>query len=330
MKPDKLYQSQKKHWQELETLLKRSRNGIQNLLPREIDAMGQLYRSATSDLALAQRDFPTHKVTDYLNQLVARAHAVVYRGEPLAYKRLLRFVTHGLPRIYREALPFVLVATLLFLIPALFAGVSTAYNPQAAKWMLPTEYQTLVDDIERQELWTDIPISERPYTSTFIMSNNIQVSFYAFGGGILWGLISIWVMIFNGLMLGGITGLTIHYNIGFELWTFVIGHGVIELSVITIAGGTGLMLGWSLIHPGMLHRRDSLVLAARKAVRLLIGCVPLLLLAGTIEGFISPAENIPWIAKWSLGIGSGILLYSYLLLGGREKSTQYKVAPTRQ
>ena len=149
------------------------------------------------------------------------------------------------------------------------------------------------------------------------MRNNIQVAFLAFGGGVLLGLYTVWIMIFNGLILGGITGLTAHYGVGFELWTFVIGHGVIELSTIFIAGGSGLMLGWAIIRPGLMSRRDALTIAARKAVRLVIGCVPLLVIAGVIEGFISPAEGIPWSIKWGIGLGSGLLLYAYLFLAGR-------------
>ena len=139
----------------------------------------------------------------------------------------------------------------------------------------------------------------------------------AFGGGITAGLFSLYILIFNGLLLGGITGLTAHYDVGFELWTFVIGHGVIELSAIFIAGGSGLMLGWAIIQPGLLKRGDAVMLAARKAVRLIIGCVPILIVAGLIEGFISPNENIPWPVKWSVGIVTGVLLYGYLLLAGR-------------
>jgi len=136
---------------------------------------------------------------------------------------------------------------------------------------------------------------------------------------------TLWVLATNGLILGGVTGLTIHYGVGFDLWTFVIGHGVIELSVIFMAGGSGLMIGWALLRPGLMRRRDALALAARKAVRLLIGAVPLLFVAGAIEGFLSPAENIPWPIKWGIGIGSGILLYGYLLLAGRKKEKRWKL-----
>jgi uncharacterized membrane protein SpoIIM required for sporulation len=318
MRVDQFCESRQADWKALTQLLDRSQGGgIQRFLPEEIDRLGRLYRAVTSDLALAQRDFPRHKVTIYLNQLVARAHAVVYRGEPMAYNRLLRFITTGFPRAYRQAFPFILVAALLLLLPALIAGVGTAWQPESARWMLPIQAQELIPYIERRELWVDIPVHERPYASSFIMQNNIQVSFLAFGGGVLAGLLTVWAMIFNGLMLGGITGLTIHYGVGFELWTFVVGHGVIELSTIFIAGGSGLMLGWALIRPGLMSRRDALTVAARRAVRLVIGCVPLLVIAGVIEGFISPAEGVPWPVKWAVGLGSGVLLYGYLLLAGR-------------
>jgi uncharacterized membrane protein SpoIIM required for sporulation len=182
--------------------------------------------------------------------------------------------------------------------------------------------QDLIPLIEEQELWTEIPVEERPYTSAFIMRNNIQVTFMAFSGGMLAGLLTVYIMLLNGVLIGGLTGLTVHYGVGFELWTFVIGHGVIELTVIFMAGAAGLLIGWSMIRPGLLRRRDSLRLAAQKAVRLLIGAAPLLIVAGLIEGFISPNELLPWPVKWSVGIGSGILLYSYLFLAGRRTEEQ--------
>ncbi|MFQ5422306.1 MAG: stage II sporulation protein M, partial [Anaerolineae bacterium] len=238
-------------------------------------------------------------------------------SEPMAIGRLLDYVRTGFPQTFREALPFFLTAALLMIVPALVAGLLTNWTPEASRWLLPQEVQSLIPQIENQELWTDIPVAERPYISSAITTNNIRVSFLAFGGGMVAGLLTVYVLIFNGLLLGGLTGLTAHYDVGFELWTFVIGHGVIELTTIIIAGGSGLMLGWTMIRPGLYRRRDALTLAARKAVNLIIGCIPLLMIAGTIEGFLSPNENIPWPVKWSVGLGTGILLYSYLFFAGR-------------
>ncbi len=321
MQADQFYQSRQADWQTLTDLLDRAQSNGAQLSQDEINHLGRLYRAATSDLAVAQRDFPNQRVAAYLNQLVARAHAVIYRGEPLAIQRLARFVTQGFPQTFRETLPFTRVAALLFIIPAVAAGISTVWQPASAQWLLPVEIQRLIPTIEQRELWTDIAVSERPYASSFIMRNNIQVAFLAFGGGMLAGLFTVWIMVFNGLILGGLTGLTAHYGVGFELWTFVIGHGVVELSVIMMAGGSGLMLGWAMLRPGLLRRRDALALAARKAVRLVIGCVPLLVFAGLIEGFISPAEGLPWPVKWGVGVGSGALLYGYLLVAGRSNKT---------
>lgn len=316
MNADQFYRSRQADWKALAGLLDNAQKKL-HLSPEQVNTLGQLYRAATSDLALAQRDYPRHQVTAYLNQLVARAHAVVYQGEPLAWKRLWRFVRVGYPRLFRETWPFILTAALLFIIPAVLSGFIVYFQPDASQWLLPAEAQDLRETIEQKDLWTDIPIAERPYASSFIMRNNIQVSFLAFGSGVTAGIWTVWVMVFNGLMLGGLTGLTGHYGVGWELWEFVIGHGVVELSVIFIAGGAGLSLGWAILRPGLLRRRDALALAARRSVRLIIMCVPLLVLAGTIEGFISPSETIPAFVKWGVGIGTGEGLYGYLLFSGR-------------
>lgn len=317
MDSNQLYQSHQASWKTLSDLLVRAERDVRQLSPQEIERMGQLYRVATSDLALAQRDFPRHPVTKYLNQLVAKGHAVIYRSEPLAGSRLSRFVTQDFPRVYREMLPFTLTASLLFWVPALLAFFIIWAQPDTGQWLLPESAYSLRDMIEEGELWTDIPLSERPYASSFIMQNNIQVAFMAFGGGLLAGLYTVWIMVLNGLLLGGILGLTAHFGLGFDLGTFVIGHGVIELSVIMMAGGAGLMLGWAIIHPGLLRRADAIRVAANRSVLIVIGCVPLLVIAGLIEGFLSPADNIHWAVKWGVGLLTGVLLYGYLFQAGR-------------
>lgn len=318
MTAEQLYQSRQADWQKLTALLDRSQNSVKALSPEEVNELSRLYRAAASDLALAQRDFPRHQVTAYLNQLVARAHAVVYQGEPLAWNRLRHFVTAGFPHTFRRLLPFFVAAFLLFMVPAITVGITTGRDPEASRWLLPPQAQQLIPLLEQKELWTNIPVEERPGTSSFIMRNNIQVSFMAFAGGMLAGLFTLYIMAFNGLFLGGVMGLTAYYGVGFDLLTFVIGHGVVELSVIFMAGGAGLAVGWAMLRPGLLRRRDAVTIAARQAVRLIVGCVPLLVLAGLIEGFISPNETIPWPVKFGVGIGTGVVLYAYLFLAGRE------------
>lgn len=291
---------------------------MSKLTEAQVRDTARLYRAVTSDLALAQRDFPRSEITAYLNQLVARAHAIVYRGEPLALKRMWEFATKGFPRLFRETWLYTFIAAMLFILPAVGAGFGVFITPETATLLLPPQAQGLIGIVEDKQLWIDIPVEERPYASAFIMTNNIRVSFLAFASGLTAGLLTLWVLFFNGLMIGTLTGLTAYHGIGFELWTFVIGHGVIELSVIFMAGGSGLMLGWSILRPGLVRRRDALAQSARKAVYLLLGAVPWLVIAGTIEGFISPNNDIAPPIHWAVGIVSGIFLYSYLLLAGRE------------
>jgi uncharacterized membrane protein SpoIIM required for sporulation len=317
MNADQFYRSRRADWEQLDALLQRSQDNIEQLSSANVKQLGALYRAAASDLALAQREFPQHRVTAYLNQLVARGHSVLYRSQPMALDQARRFLRAGFPRAFRQTLPFFLAGLLLMVLPALVAGLLTAWQPEAASWLLPAQVQQLIPQIEEQQLWTDIPLRERPYASSAITTNNIRVSFLAFGGGVTAGLLTVYIMIFNGLLLGGLTGLTAHYGVGFELWTFVIGHGVIELTVIFMAGGSGLMLGWAILQPGLLRRRDALALAGRKAVKLVVGAAPLLMIAGLIEGFISPNQSLPPALKWGVGVGSGLLLYGYLLLSGR-------------
>jgi uncharacterized membrane protein SpoIIM required for sporulation len=155
------------------------------------------------------------------------------------------------------------------------------------------------------------------------MTNNIQVAILAFAGGTLLGVFTLYLLAQNGLMLGIVAGASQALGFAPNLWGFVAAHGVIELSVIFIAGGAGLQLGWSVIRPGLLTRRAALVLAARRAAQLLLGCIPLLMIAGTIEGFVSPSD-LPLAAKLAVSFTSGVLMYGYLLLAGREpKQARY-------
>jgi uncharacterized membrane protein SpoIIM required for sporulation len=310
-------QSRRTDWQQLAALLDRVRAGnLRALSEAELARVGDLYRQVTSDLAVARRDYPRHQVVTYLNQLTGRAHSVVYRGEPLELRRIWHFFAVTFPRLYRETGRYTLIATLLFVVPAVFAFFITWNEPQAAYVLLPTSQQAIIPLIEQGEMWTDIPAKVRSMASSLIMTNNIQVAFLAFAGGVLLGLLTVYVLVFNGLSIGTIAGLCQAYGLSVSLWSFVLPHGVIELSVIFLAGGSGLMMGHALVSPGLLRRRDALVAAARKAVRLVFGCIPLLVIAGTIEGFVSPSALPSW-AKGSIGALTGVLLYGYLLVAGR-------------
>ncbi len=306
----------RKSWQRLSALIDRSQRGLANLSAEELQELGRLYRQITSDLAVARRDFPNHSVSTYLNNLVARGHGEVYKQKGVRIQQFLTFFTSTFPNTFRATWGYTFAAFLMFFAPAVISFIIAYRDPGMTTVLFPGMEDTLTDIQNGQEWWQSINDNGRTSSASLIMTNNIRVTFIAFAGGALLGVLTLYVLAQNGLMLGTIAGASQALDFADNLWGFVAAHGMIELSVIFIGGGAGLQLGWSVLRPGLLTRRAALVVAARRAVQLLFGCVPLLIVAGIIEGFISPAD-LPLTFKIVVSLGSGLLLYGYLTLAGR-------------
>lgn len=315
--------NKKASWERLSAILDKSRiGGLAALSAEELTELGRLYRSATSDLAVARRDFAGHRVVDFLNGLVARGHGAVYQSPATRRRSFVEFFTSAFPRTFRATWGYTLAAFLMFLLPALAAFWVAYRDPAAGAALFPGMEDRIQDIRAGREWWKELNDGNAAGAS-MIMTNNIQVTILAFAGGILMGLFTLYLLAQNGLMLGVLAGAAQALGFAANLWGFVAAHGTLELSAIFIAGGAGMQLGWSLIRPGLLTRRAALVLAARRAALLLLGCVPILVLAGTIEGFISPS-GLPLALKLAVSLISGVLLYAYLLLAGREPKPRYR------
>src|SRR5919202_2394076 len=176
-----LIKTRQPDWERLTALLTRVERGqLSALSEAELIEFGRLYRSATSDLALAQRDFPQHQLTLYLNQLVGRAHPLVYGGEPLVLRKLKEFYLRGFPRLYRELAPFILAASLLFYGTGLITYLVTLANPDAASYVLSPSQIILIKD--GTQWWKDLNDFNQ-IGAAFIMTHNLQVAFLSYAGG---------------------------------------------------------------------------------------------------------------------------------------------------
>jgi len=310
---DRYVLRRREDWARLETLLL-TRDGSATVL----EELGWRYRQASADLALARRDYPTEPVTRYLNGLVARAERQLYVPRRDGVRVVLDFYAATFPRLFRQTFRYTLAAFLLCFATFLTSYVTVLVRPTLVEAFVPGSTET-IDQVKHGKTWFDA-INEQPaLAASQIMTNNIRVTLLCYAGGVLVGIPTVFVLIQNGFMLGALAAFTQVYGVSDQLWAFVAAHGFLELSVIFIGGGAGLVVAHGLLFPGLQTRRAAIADAGRTAVLLAFGCVPLLMIAGTLEGFVSPSE-LPRIVKLLVGLTTGVLLYLYLGLVGREKS----------
>ena len=308
-------ESRLEKWKRLEELTARaSRFRLANLSGEEVREFGRLYRRTAADLAVAREEVRDQRLINYLNHLVGRAHGAIYRSESSGFSVILDFFRYEFPATFRRTFRYTLTAFLIFVGAAAFAWAASALDDGFADRISPR----LKRMIAEHRNWTESANEATPLVSTSIQTNNITVTFYAFGGGIFAGLVTIWVLFQNGLLLGMVMGLCVKYRF-WDIPIFVAGHGVIELTAIFIAGGAGLMIGRALVMPGDRSRIDALVTHGIEAVKLILGCVPMLLIAGLIEGFISPA-HIPAAIKFTISGMSLLAMIVYFLKPDRRTS----------
>jgi uncharacterized membrane protein SpoIIM required for sporulation len=308
----------KNNWQRLEELLAQLEFSSLKRLPKEeVREFGQLYRRVASDLAIARAETRDPKIINYLNSLAIRAHGKIYRAENNGTAVIWKFFAKDFPQAFRNAWKLIFIAFMFDLVFSVLAFY-LAYNDLAFADSLGLEdlrYQVQ----DGQRWWLSLN-SGNQIGSSVILTHNIKVSFYAFVLGAIGGIGTIYILILNGLHFGAVLGVCYKIDPAFgnDLVTFVVGHGVLEMSCIYIAAGAGMMIGYALWNPKDLSRTDALKKAGLEAVKLVFGCAILLVIAGIIEGFLSPSA-LPAPIKFATGIITGIAMYSYLLLVGRSK-----------
>jgi uncharacterized membrane protein SpoIIM required for sporulation len=309
-------EKRKTYWARLEQLVDRSnKGGISALDHRELQELGLLYRQTASDLATVREDVTSNQLSFYLNQLLGRAHNLIYMGHKQKISGLVRFYTETFPQVFRETFWQTFLAFLIFTVTGVATWAVTIHDPAFAHRMLGPQ---MMETIEKRQMWTQSIVTIKPLAASGIMTNNLAVCFTTFAMGITAGIGTIYMMFTNGLLIGVIGAATWQAGMALQLWSFVAAHGALELPAIFISGGAGLEIARGMLFPGLLPRRESLALAGGRAARLMIGIIPMLVVAGVIEGFVSPS-GLATPLKFLLSAVLFTALTTYLALVGRRE-----------
>ncbi|MCV3212833.1 stage II sporulation protein M [Plectonema radiosum NIES-515] len=299
------------NWQRLDALLRQvEKKGIKSLQAAEIRELASLYRSVAADLARAQTQKVGNTLTQSLQFLTTRAYTQIYQGSRRQeWQAVLEFYSWGLPAVVQQTFLYIAAATATFLLGALIAWWYAWQDPTFISFLAPESLITQVRDDHK--LWMGSIVGIEPLASSNITINNLSVSFGAIAGGMTGGIYTTFLLFFNGLLIGALATLVSQNNLAYPFWAFVFPHGSLELPAIFFAGGAGFLLARAILFPGKYRRRDALKFYGSLAVQLLFGIVPMLIIAGTIEGFFSPNPSIPSPLKYLLGMSLFVVLVVY-------------------
>ncbi len=298
------------NWKQLDNLLKKAeKKGIKSLSASEIRQLASLYRSISADLARAKTHEVGNTLVRELQQLTSRSYSQIYQGSRhQEWKAIGEFYRWRFPKAVQQAWGYIAVATGLFLVGGMIAWWYAWQDPAFMALIVPEELIHKVRD--RHELWMGSILGIEPLASSGIMINNIKVSFTVIAGGITAGILTVFVLFFNGLLIGAVGALVGQNNLAYPFWAFVLPHGSLELPAIFFAGGAGLLIARALLFPGKYRRQDALKYYGFQAAQLVFGIVPMLVIAGIIEGFFSPNPLIPNALKYLVGM----ILFSLFII----------------
>lgn len=311
----------KNNWERLEDLLVLTNAmSLRGLSKSEVREFGELYRRAASDLAIARAETRDPKLINYLNSLVIRAHGKIYRAESSGANLVWNFFARDFPQTFRKNVRYMAIAFGVFAAFVVFGFAATWNNTDFTHFV---GLSGITEQIKSNNQWWLNLNEANQMGASFILSNNIIVTVRAFAMGAFFGIGAFYDLAFFGAHVGSAFAACYKLNPAFgnAFASFVVGHGVIEISTVFFGSGAGMMIGYAMINPGDLSRAQALKKKGIEATIIVVGSACFLVVAGIIEGFLSPSALPAWV-KFGTGISTGIAMYSYLFLVGRENSEE--------
>ena len=310
-------------WKKLEFTLNRLKsNSINKFEGQELDDFINAYNLTCGHLSYCRTYFGDSNTTSYLNNIVAAAHGYIYTSEASSFRKFRNFLLIEFPLLVKSNMNFFLISTSLFLLGSILSFILTLISVDNAVAFLSKD---LVDGVMSSDLSGPSQI-DSAVESSFILTNNIRVGFIAFVSGVSLGIGTSWVLLTNGYMLGSLAALYFHKGGNLLFWSLILPHGVIELFAIFVCGAAGLIIGQSLINPGVYSRKDSFILRGKSALKLVLGTIPLFIIAGIIEGYLTPSSKLSEVAKLIFALFTLILVIVYITI----PNLKYKLKNTKE
>ncbi len=323
MDVDRFITTHQASWARLEQLTSAARGGGQHLAPAEVDELVQLYQRASTHLSHARTERADPALVARLTALVATTSGVLYGARGRSLTGFARFFTASFPAAVFHARRFVVVAAALLLIPTIVLAVWMANSDAALEASAPAAVREAYVQDDFEQYYSSAPAGE---FATSVTVNNIQVAFLAFASGILLCVATAYLLVSNGLNLGFAVGLFAANGQQAKFYGLILPHGLLELSAIVVAGAAGLAVGWTIIAPGDRTRSSALAEQGRRSAVIALGLVIAFIVAGTIEGFVTPS-GLHTSVRVSIGVAVFVAFWTYLLvLGHRAAAAGYSGA----
>lgn len=286
MKETKFIEQNREKWAEFEKMLREDR--------RDPDKLNDLFIQVTDDLSYARTFYPNRSVRVFLNSLAQRVFHNIYRGRRFPAERLRLFWTDELPRIMWESRKALLLSFALFVLSFGIGVVSSMINPDFARIILGDQYVDMtLSNIEQGDPMAVYKDSGPMGSTAGITANNLFVALRTAIFGVLASIGTVFIMLYNGIMVGAFQYFFVEQGVFWESFLTIWIHGTLEISAIIIAGAAGLVAGSGLLFPGTYRRVQAFQITMRRGLKIFIGIVPIIILAGFFEGFLTRYTDTP-------------------------------------
>ena len=304
-------------WKEFEEVLKKPKS-------THPDKLAELYIDLTNDLAFAQSNYPNTQTTEYLNQLSLRVHDTLYKNKKEDRKRIITFWTKEIPEVYARNQKAVLYSFIVFAIAFCVGYLSASQDPTFLRLILGDAYVNMtVSNIENNDPLAVYKQERSVEMFLRITLNNVRVSFIAFVFGLITSIGTGFILFQNGIMLGAFLQFFSSYSLLEKSLLVVFIHGTLEISAIVLAGAAGIAFGNSFLFPGTYSRGRAFINGARTGLKMVVGLVPIFIIAGALESFVTRYTEMPiWLSLCIIFGSLTFILYYFIILPNKIRLTE--------